>query len=400
MNDWNELMERSAGRVSVGPAPLEGLYAGASRRRRRRRSVVAGMASVIVLASGGAAVLGSAGSAGPAGMVDEAGRQEISAPEALPDGMRWAGLGSVAVAVPEEWGSNKAHCGTPQRDTVVVWQGAIQTCLAARPAGVESVQLAEAELFGFEPDTVVEVDGTEAEKQSTTCDTRAHIAGKDGVLCSAALHFPGQGVWVRVESSTDAVAVDALLEQVRVLDDLVGVPDHSAITVDEQGRSGEAYSALLRERGFDVRVETEKRWGFTPGYVLGVSPSPGTVVEPGSTVTVTVVAEPDGPADELSIGLGADSDPNGEITEEAIRSGDLTVRLQVGEGVWAYAHGKRSRTIAGEVRGAGLVVSDWDEGPNHPHSWVATEPGRSTVVLTIEVDGELVEVGRFKVVVE
>lgn len=393
-HELTELMERGVEGVRVSPAPLEAVHAGAVRRRRRRRwaGVAATVAVAVALVGGTAAVLGQGPEHAPP-VADE----QVS--DVLPDGMRWAGIGSVAVAVPEEWGTNETHCGTPKRDTVVVWQGGERTCLVPRPVGVESVEFAEGELFGFKPDATVVIDGVRAEQQSTTCVTGVDPDGKDGVLCSAALHFPDLG-WVRVESSTDAATVDEILGRVHVLDDLVGVPDHSGIASEEQGRSGEAYAALLRDRGFEVRVETEKRWGITPGYVLGVSPSPGTVVEPGSTVTVTTIAEPEGPADEVSIGVGADSDPSGEITEAAVRSGDLTVRLEVGEGVWAYADGKRARTLAGEVTGAGLAVSDWVDGPNHPHSWVATAPGRSVVVLTITVDGQPLEVGRFTVLVE
>lgn len=393
-HELTELLARVDG-VRVSPAPLDALHSGAVRRRRRRRwtGVAATLGVVAMLVGGATALLGQA----PRGEVPVAVEQ-VS--DVLPDGMRWAGLGSVAVAVPREWGTNETHCGTPQQDTVVVWQGVIGMCLVPRPAGVESVELSESELPGFESDTTVVVDGVEAERQSTTCGKERYVAGKDGVLCSAALHFPDHGVWVRVESSTDAETVDALLARVHVLDDLVGVPDHSGIAVDEQANWEETYAALLRERGFDVRVETEQRWGMTSAYVLGVSPSPGTVVEPGSTVTVVTVAEPEGPGDEVSIGVGADSDPSGEITETAVRSGDLTVRLEVGERVWAYADGKRSRTLTGEVTGKVLAVSDWVDGPNHPRSWVATEPGRSTVVLTIEVDGQPLELARFTVIVD
>lgn len=394
-----ELLERGGDGVRVSPAPLDALHAGAVRRRRRRRWVGAlASAGVAVALAGGTAMVLSPDRGEPPATADPA--DDKPRPDLPPDGMRWAGIGSIAVAVPEKWGMNRTHCGTPRRDTVVVWQGGINTCLIPRPAGVESVELGEGEAWGFEPDSTVVIDGVEAKQQSTTCEERTNLRGApNGVLCTAVLRFPDEGVWVRVESSTSAEKVEAILSRVHVLTGLVGVPDYSGIAAEAQEKSQEAYTRLLQERGFAVEVETKKMWPATPGHVLSTSPLPGTVVEPGSTITITVTAEPEGPGDELSVGVSADPDVAGEITEEAVRSGELVVRLKVGERVWSYAHGKRARTLAGEVTGEGLAVDDWRDGPNYPHSWIATAPGRSTVVLTIDVDSEPLELGRFTVIV-
>lgn len=139
-----------------------------------------------------------------------------------------------------------------------------------------------------------------------------------------------------------------------------------------------------------------------PGYVLDASPAPGTMLPPGSTVTITVIAEPAGPADEVSVGVGTDSDDDREqfATDEQIRAGDTTLHLRVGERIWAYAHGKRANTLAGDLQGQALTVDDWTDGPNYPHAWIATTPGRAVIALSIEADGDVVDLGRVTVVVE
>jgi hypothetical protein len=116
---------------------------------------------------------------------------------------------------------------------------------------------------------------------------------------------------------------------------------------------------------------------------------------------MTVVAEHRGPADRVAVGMGSMSgagDYGAQLGDRGIRQG-ATLRLDVGDEVWAFASGPRAGTLAGELDGDALVVSDWVEGPNYPHSWVAVRPGGTTVTLTIEAEDRLVELGQVTVVV-
>lgn len=70
-----------------------------------------------------------------------------------------------------------------------------------------------------------------------------------------------------------------------------------------------------------------------------------------------------------------------------------TIKLSVGDRIWAYADGKRAGTLAGELDGTSLMVHDWKEGPNYPHSWVAVSPGRTHVTLSIRADSKPVILG-------
>jgi hypothetical protein len=389
---WAELLERAADRTAVGPAPLEAMRAGAARRRRQRALAATALGAAAVLAViGGTAVLATPG----VGPQEPRPPAASDGPAPVPPGTRLVGLGSVAIAVPEEWGTNETRCGTPQKDTVVINVGAVDACATARPEGVESVELVQDEpRFDFRADSTFHIDGEEAQRQRTTC-TRDTIGGVR--VCSGTVYFPALATWFRAESSTGPEEVDRLLDQVRVDPERVGVPTFQPLAVSSQGRSGEKYAARLTEAGFEVEVQTRKISAAKPGYVLDASPAPGTMLPPGSSVTITVIAEPDGPADEVSVGVGTDS--NQSASDAQIRAGDTTLRLKVGERIWAYAHGKRANTLAGELQGDALAVDDWRDGPNYPHAWVATAPGRTNIVLSIEANGEQVELGRLSVLV-
>jgi hypothetical protein len=373
------------------------MRAGAARRRRHRALAATALgAAAVVAVLGGTALL----------TTPDLGRQEPRPPAASdgpapgPAGTRLVGLGSFAIAVPEEWGTNETRCGTPQKDTVVINVGAVEACAIARPEGVESVELVQDEpRFDFRADSTVQIDGEEAQRQRTTCNRDA-IGG--GRVCSGTLYFPASSTWFRAESSTGPEEVDRILDEIRVDPERVGVPAFQPLAVNTQGRSGEKYAARLTEAGFDVEVQARKISAGNPGYVLGASPAPGTMLPPGSSVTITVIAEPDGPADEVSVGVGTDSDDDSDqsASDAQIRAGDTTLRLKVGGRIWAYAQGKRANTLAGELQGDALAVDDWRDGPSYPHAWVATAPGRTTIVLSIEANGEQVELGRVSVLVK
>nr|WP_243732118.1 PASTA domain-containing protein [Nocardioides ochotonae] len=364
---------------------------GAADRLRRRRAVtltLAGAAAVVAVA-GGTAVLSSTGGA--------PGPQPPAAsptPVAPPSDTRLVGHGHAAIAVPQSWGTNVTRCGVPQQDTVIIDVGAVESCATARPRGVDSVEVTEGKpRFDFTADETLTVDGVEAQRQGTRCEPDLG----DTKVCNGTVYLPSLGVSFRAESSTSAADVDRILGQIRIVADQVGVPGYQAIAADQQGNSGEKYLDALREAGLTAEVRTKKMPGITAGYVLGASPQPGTMLDSGAVVTVTVVAEPDGPADEVRVGMAAGEDAM-ELEDAQIRAG-ATIEVAVGESVWAYADGRRADTLAGELDGTSLAVDDWRQGPNYPHSWIAVAPGRTTVTLTITADGKPVVLGTVTVIV-
>lgn len=91
--------------------------------------------------------------------------------------------------------------------------------------------------------------------------------------------------------------VEEILSWIHIVPDRVAVPGFGAANMDHQDDdAGEHYRAALEAAGLQVAVITEPRPGFKSGYVLGVSPGPGTMVDPGDAVSMTEIAEPRGPA--------------------------------------------------------------------------------------------------------
>lgn len=275
-----DLLERAADRIPVGPAPTEALRR--AERRRRRRAVVLPLTGAAAVA---AIVLGAA-LLSPTATVPPPGPPADSEADPVVRG-RLVGLGHVAVDAPREWGFNATRCGTPIRDTVVIWAGFVHTCGQPRPRGVESLEIFTVEpWFDFRADSQVDLDGAAAKRQATSCSTEYD----DVPLCTGTVHVPSAGVWVRAESSTGSEEVDRLLETVRFVPDLTGVPDYSSLQSDLQERSGAAYVEALREAGFEVLVRSKAQPGMPAGFALGATPHPGTMLPAGSQVVVTLTS--------------------------------------------------------------------------------------------------------------
>ncbi len=126
MNDEQavRLLNRLADQVSVGPAPVREVLRAGSRVRRRRRRVALCAAVALLLAP--------VGVAGLAQFPDKAKQTAMPATRSLepqaPAGMRLVGMGRLAVAVPEDWGTNDVRCGQPLRDTVHFASEAVRAC--------------------------------------------------------------------------------------------------------------------------------------------------------------------------------------------------------------------------------------------------------------------------------
>ncbi|GAB2458754.1 hypothetical protein GCM10027062_43280 [Nocardioides hungaricus] len=397
--DLTELLERTADRVPVGAPPLSELRTGADRLRRRRGRLRAAAAALGVVAVVGGLASVAALVPGPAPEQADAGPTGTTASDPVPADRRLVGVGSTAIAVPQGWATNALRCGTATEPTVVVDVAVIETCGWIGAPVFESVWIERGvNRRMFQPVESIEIDGVPAQRDETTCT--AETSGD--TRCAGTVVIPSANASYRAEAAS-AERVDEILSWIRVVPDLVAVPGFEDANIRHQDDdAGESYRTALEAAGLRVEVRTESRPGSKAGYVLGVSPGPGTMLEPGDTVTMTEVAEPRGPADEVSVevnsvGPGDSMDYRGLGDAELRAGGELTVDL--GSTVWVYGNGPRIGTLAGEVSGTALTLDGWEQGPNYGRSWEAVERGTSTITVTITADGEPITIGTVRVTV-
>lgn len=398
-----DLLHDRVADAPVGAPPLAAMHRDASRRARGRLAVLAAAASVVVVA--GVVAVTTTGDGTTPRRSDSPAVASPSATEAAdggsdvpPDGFRWVGEGQAVIAVPEGWGTNAVHCGTPKRDTVIVDQGAICMALVPYPEDTSSVDVRQRQPIDERDDyTDAEVEGEPALLSPVECYEGDEFSA---ATCTQSLVLPDRDVVFAAQTSRGREALAPILDRVAILDEAVAVPGFQTHALDRQGRSGEAYADALRGAGFTVEVVEEVRRGVPAGYVLGAEPAPGTVVAPGATITVTQVAPPAGPADEIVLGMSGDRDGRQlvDLSDDELRT-DPTVRLDVGDTLWTYAQGKRQRSYAATLTGDAIEDDGWDEGPNRGRSWVAARPGTSTVELSIDVDGQRLVLSTVTVVV-
>jgi hypothetical protein len=378
--------------MAVDGRPMPEAGAGVAIRRRRAVITLASAALVVTVIGGTvlASTLGGGADPGPL-----AGSPS---PIVTPPGTRLVGAGHAAIAVPAEWGTNKTHCGVPQQDTVVIDVAVIEACGTRRPRGVDSVEIwTGPPPFSYHADETTVLDGVPAERQKTICapDLGGHT------ICAGTIYLRSLGVMFIADSSTSRAEVDRILSWIRIVPGLVGVPGVDKIRTDEQGGAQATYVDVLDRAGLTAEIHTRTVPGSPAGYILDVSPPPGTMVRPGTVVTVTVVAEPRGPADEVDVGTNSVHWPEEvyhALTDAQIRAG-ATIRLEVGDQIWAYARGKRASTLAGELHGTSLAINDCKKCPNYPHSWIAVSRGKTKITLTITADSKPVVLGTVTVLV-
>lgn len=282
-SELTELLERAGARTTVGPPPIEAIRAGAARRRRRRAAAI----SAVSVAAAAVAVGGTLLLAGGPSFTNPAPPAASTPP--VPAATRLVGIGHAAIAVPEQWGTNQLGCGTPQKDTVIIDAGPQNLCKTPYPNGVESVFVASRTRIDFRADETFQIDGVRAERQQTRCmvDTLNRVT-----VCLGTVFIPSLDVSFRAESSTSSGEVDRILERIMIVPDKVGVPVPLFSESNPAARLGEEYADRLTALGLKPNLETRKSPGYISGSILEVSPSPGTMLTPGATVTVTVVAQP------------------------------------------------------------------------------------------------------------
>lgn len=397
-----DLLDRLAERHPVGPPPTSAMVATASRARRRRTSVTVLAAAAAVAAVAVVSVQLQRPSAAPLlpGPSDSAPSDVV-----VPDGHRLVGAGHVGILVPDSWATNALRCGTVVRDSVVVDVGVIETCLWLSPTVHDSVWIEErVELDdGGEP---VAIGGLEARRYATRCETDVidNLNPSSTITsCAGAMKVPEETVTFVARSAT-AEGVDAILDRIVALGpDQVAVPGTSQILYgrDTQEHSGQLYVERLHALGLQAEVVQQSRPGIEPGFILDVTPGPGAVLDRGATVTVTVVAPPNGPAEEISVGMTTlhGQSEYGEVTDSEIRAG-ATVHLRVGDGIWAYSKAEKGPQLVAEIRGTSLVDNSQPGGPNQGRTWMAVESGATEITLSVVVDGRSYEIGTVRVIVD
>ena len=104
--------------------------------------------------------------------------------------------------------------------------------------------------------------------------------------------------------------------------------------------------------------------------------------------------------DLVAVGIGSvDEDRTYRgLTHEDIRRG-ATLEVPQGTDIWAYADGRRSRTLDARQQGASIAIDFWRNGPNWPTAWEAVMPGTTELTLSIRVDGRRVDLGTVRIVV-
>ncbi len=399
MTDQNlsDLLDRAGERIAAGSPPLGAMIDAAAVVRRRQRTrwtgalAAVGAGAVVAVVVGGPALFPAADSRTPP-QPSTQGTSPVES-EPIPPGTRLVGIGHVAIAVPEEWATNAIRCGTATRPTVVVDVTVIEGCALLAPKVHDVVWLERAvNASMFVPDRDVEIDGVAAQTNEVTCSE----LGNGTTSCTRTVFVPSDQASFRAIAKTKE-RVDEILSWIRVVDDRVAVPGFHGVNDSEQDDdAGEHYRQALQAAGLAAQVNTQFVGGGKPGLILGVSPAPGTMLEPGQTVTMTEVADPRGPADLVdvevnSVGPGNSMDYRGR-TDAQLRAG-TRIELELGSTIWVYGHGQGIGSLAGEISGPALALDDWREGPNYGRSWTAVARGTSELTVIITVDGERIVIG-------
>lgn len=397
-HDLANLLERSAERIPIATPPVSEMLVAVGRLRRRRSTTRAAVAAAAVVTVLGGTALVAAQDTNPS-LGGPSGPADTQPAEPGPAGTRLVGIGHSAIAVPNDWATNALRCGTATEPTVVVDVSAIEMCQWLSREVFDNVWVEQGvNRKMFSPSEDFEIDGVAAQRDETTCTAY----GDRGRQCSGTVFVRSANASYRAQAATKQ-RVEEILSWIHILPDRVAVPGVGPANLDHQDDdAGEHYRAQIRAAGLQVEVLTAPRPGFKPGYVLGVSPGPGTMVEPGDVISMTEIAEPQGPADEVhvevnSVGPGDSMDYRG-LSDEQIRAG-AKIRIDLGATIWIFGHGKRIGTLAGEVTGPALSLDDREDGPNHGRSWKAVERGTSALTITTTVNGTPTTLGTVTVVV-
>lgn len=293
-------LEAIADSVEVSAVPLREIKAPDATGRRSWRALVLAAAAVV-------AVVGVGIPTGLAWWEDQQrattmpGEVATPSPDDLDEvtglevapGARLVGIGQVAIEVPAHWGTNDTRCGRPQRSTLVI-DTAIGCHVVPRTQGIETIEMhplkVVVDLVG-EPVHAATFLGVDATRWETTC----HDSARGVRVCTAQ-------VWLHADDDVHVSATAATPERAEELLStlrrtplhvgLVGPTDFTRYAPGSRRSITEVagtYIEHLRAQGLDPVLRTEAA-PDDPGTTITVSPAPGTVLERGARVTVTLGA--------------------------------------------------------------------------------------------------------------
>lgn len=294
------LMDDSASRMTVGAAPAAQVFADGRRGRRRRARVVAAGSAAVVLAVVGAlgVVTGQFRGAdvGPAGLP-------------TPEG-QWIGMGHVFLDVGTDW--EEGHVCDPERAAtnlydVSSWGSVDVVCGEYEPTGTlvsfspldegaDTATLSQQLERQYGSVRTETVDGHEVLRSGVRCTEVGEANSGNGFTpaterkCFAGIDVPSQGVTLSVWSHEDEATIDALLDTLHIAPGHVAVP---GVTSTPDG-----YLDALLATGLQVRVMGAPV--AEDSLLVEIKPAPGTAVEAGDEITLTVYDRDRFPEDDLS----------------------------------------------------------------------------------------------------
>lgn len=280
-HDTTRLLERLASTFPDRPAPLPQLMAAAGAARRRRiRVVAAAVAAAIVVVAGGAVALER--SIGPETV---GGPEVVDAVEPdlplVPFGRRFAGVGRVAVPVPEEWEPQDPSCfdtgqGLFLRNTARA--ACVVDFLRAREPAIGFLDLnsdvgERAADFATEPD---EIDGVPVLRGPFCPPNAACVINWHRIVV-----VPSEDLVVVAPVAAGRQGTSRLLTGLRILPEgWTTVP-----VLNAADAVGTAANAIV-EAGLTYRASAEGEALSGRSAQYGTDPVAGTVVPLGTEVTL------------------------------------------------------------------------------------------------------------------
>ena len=213
---------------------------------------------------------------------DDADRDEPSAvATAAPDGMRLVGMGRIAVAVPDSWGTQLLNdCERPSSETVWFVQPLSEAAQSVRCRGAESLRVAAVSFHDLaSPEGLAVVEEFAKEDGSINgvevMRSPSHCLADDACPYAEVVAVPKYGVAVGLmpfgQVEQDVLGTLQLLPEGYVAVPFIGY-----------GESGGEARRAIEAAGLIARLPEDG----PPYYVVGLEPAAGSVVRTGTSVTL------------------------------------------------------------------------------------------------------------------
>lgn len=271
------------------------------------------------------------------------------------------------------------------------------TCRSGGPWPTGEVQLATVDgVQSFETVDDVQMEGTTFDRTTLWC---LPADGMQAASCTQQLLEPATGLLVTVRAYVDGEGEEGARRWVEdVGGTLAPLPEDAAVVpsvIEEQTGRAIDLAAAARHEGLDVTwVDVPHATRFVAeDAVFDVSPSPGTVLRPGDTVTVVRSVRPVTIADSVSVSISAGPGPGegppgfgSTHLDRVALALDPTIELRVGDTVRANASGTHQpvgpsvvASLTGTSRGTVLrqQAPDGIDGDGQVE-WAAVAAGTST----------------------